>query len=107
MIQRCNACSRQVFAPRVLCKFCGSDRLDWVEPSGRATVYSLTVVRRKPERGGDYLYGLFELEEGARMISTVIGADPESVAIGDPVVAEIETTEAGPRLVFRKAQGAA
>jgi Predicted nucleic-acid-binding protein containing a Zn-ribbon len=98
MIQRCDACGQHVFAPRVLCKHCGSDRLGWVEASGRATVYAATVVRQKPERGGDYLYAMMDLAEGVRMISTVVGVAPDAVKIGDAVVAEIDAT---PRVVFR------
>lgn len=107
MIQRCSDCARHVFAPRVLCKHCGSDRLDWVPASGQATVYATTVIRRRSEAGGPYLYGLFELREGERVISTVVDADPASVRIGDPVSAEIETKGEGPRLVFRLTGGAA
>ncbi|MCB1395677.1 MAG: OB-fold domain-containing protein [Rhodobacter sp.] len=103
MLQLCGACGRHVFAPRVLCKHCGSDRLDWVAASGRATVHAATVVRQKPEKGGDYLYALMDLAEGVRMISTVVGTPPDAVRIGDRLRAEIDDT---PRVVFRK-EGAA
>jgi uncharacterized OB-fold protein len=53
-IQRCAGCGKHVFYPRVLCPHCGGERLDWVAPSGRGTVYSTTIVRRKPADGGDY-----------------------------------------------------
>ncbi|MCW1934987.1 Zn-ribbon domain-containing OB-fold protein [Pararhodobacter zhoushanensis] len=99
MIQRCNDCARHVFAPRVLCKHCGSDQLDWVQTSGQGTVYAATVVRQKPEKGGDYLYAMIELAEGVRMISTVIDTPPQDVRIGDAVVALIDDA---PRVVFRK-----
>jgi uncharacterized OB-fold protein len=46
-IQRCSGCAKHVFYPRVLCPHCGSGRLEWTAPSGRGTVYSTTVVRRK------------------------------------------------------------
>ncbi|NBS59752.1 MAG: DNA-binding protein, partial [Betaproteobacteria bacterium] len=53
-IQKCAGCRQHVFYPRVVCPHCGVDKLDWVKASGSGTVYSTTVVRRKPEAGGDY-----------------------------------------------------
>lgn len=88
-IQRCAACGKHVFYPRVLCPHCGSDRLDWVAPSGRGTVYSTTIVRRKPADGGDYNIVLVDLEEGVRLLSRVAGVAPEQVRIGMAVRARI------------------
>jgi len=72
LIQQCKGCGKHVFYPRVLCPYCGSVALKWVEPSGRAVVYSTSVVRRKPEKGGDYNVALIELDEGPRMLSRFI-----------------------------------
>ena len=88
-IQKCAACSRHVFYPRVLCPHCGSDRFDWVAPSGRGTVYSTTVVRRKPADGGDYNVCLVDLAEGVRLMSRVAGVAPQEVKIGMAVRARI------------------
>jgi hypothetical protein len=78
-----------VFYPRVLCPHCGSERLEWVAPSGRGTVYSTTIVRRKPADGGDYNVCLVDLAEGPRMLSRVAGVAPEEVRIGMAVKARI------------------
>ena len=88
-IQRCAACRKHVFYPRVLCPHCGGERLDWVAASGRGTVYSTTVVRRKPADGGDYNIVLVDLAEGPRMMSRVAGLAPGEVKIGMPVQARI------------------
>src|SRR3546814_7135029 len=53
-IQRCQACSQAVFYPRMICPHCGSGQLDWITPSGKGTVYSTPVVRRKPERSEEH-----------------------------------------------------
>lgn len=50
-IQRCAQCNNSIFYPRMICPHCGSDDLQWYEPSGKGTVYSTTVVRNKPEKG--------------------------------------------------------
>jgi len=52
-IQHCADCNNYVFYPRVLCPHCGGAHLSWVRPTGLGTVYSVSIVRRKSEDGGD------------------------------------------------------
>jgi len=88
-IQRCTACSKHFFYPRVLCPHCGADQLEWTLPSGRGTVYSTTVVRRKEADGGDYNVALIDLDEGPRMMSRVVTVQPSAVRIGMAVQARV------------------
>lgn len=88
-IQRCTTCSKHVFYPRVLCPHCGGDQLEWKPPSGRGTVYSTTVVRRKEADGGDYNVALIDLDEGPRMMSRVVTVQPSAVRIGMAVQARV------------------
>ncbi len=88
-IQKCGACAKHVFYPRVLCPHCGADKLGWVAASGNGVVYSTTVVRRKPDVGGDYNVALVDLAEGPRMMSRVAGLEPAAVKIGMKVKARI------------------
>ncbi len=99
-IQRCLACREHLFFPRTVCPHCGANRLEWVEASGVGTVYSVTVVRRKPQFGGDYNVVLVDLAEGPRMMSRVEGIAPDAVRIGMAVAARIEKGETGHHLVF-------
>lgn len=101
-MQRCQACTRHVFYPRVLCNHCGSPELAWVEASGKGTVYSTTVVRRKADAGGDINVALIDLEEGVRMMSRVDGMAPDAVRIGMPVRADIVIEREQPLVVFRQ-----
>src|SRR5690606_23031002 len=101
VIQRCSACSEAIFYPRMVCPHCGGADLQWFAPSGRGTVYSTTVVRRKPEDGGDYNVALIDLEEGVRMMSRVEGLPPENVRIDMPVKAAIADCPTGKLVVFR------
>ena len=89
-IQQCARCSEHIFYPRVLCPHCGSEELRWVAPSGRGTVYSTTVVRRKPDEGGDYNIALINLAEGPRMMSRVEEVPPVEVRIGMAVRARVQ-----------------
>ncbi|ALM83437.1 Zn-ribbon domain-containing OB-fold protein [Bordetella sp. N] len=107
LIQRCDACARAVFFPRMICPHCGSDKLAWQTPSGRGTVYSTTVVRRKPDAGGDYNVALVDLEEGARLMSRVDGIAPADVHIGMPVQAKVLVRENDGLLIFVPREGKA
>ena len=71
-----------------------------MEASGTGTVYATTVVRQRPEKGGSYNVALIDLAEGPRLMSTVMGVEPEAVRIGMPVRARIDTTGEEPLLVF-------
>jgi len=105
-IQQCKDCGKHVFYPRVLCNHCGSPALKWVEASGRATVYSTSVVHQKPEKGGNYNVALIELEEGPRMLSRVMDMEPEKVKIGMAVSAHIALLDGQHAVVFyNKEQG--
>jgi uncharacterized protein len=64
---------RAVFRPRV-------GPPTWRVSAGRGTVYATTVVR--PRGGEAYNIVLVDLDEGFRMMSTVVGTAPEDVAIG-------------------------
>ena len=99
MLQRCPETGAYVFYPRVLPPGRG-DTLEWVEASGRGTVYATTVTRRRPEQGGSYNVALIELAEGPRLLSRVVGLPPEEVRIGMGVRARIDAIDGTPAVVF-------
>jgi uncharacterized protein len=106
LIQQCKGCGKHVFYPRVLCPFCGALELRWIEPTGRGVVYSTSVVRQKPEKGGDYNVALIELDEGPRMMSCVMDVAPDQVKIGMKVSAHIGLIDGHHAVVFyNKEQG--
>ncbi|MCW0209047.1 MAG: Zn-ribbon domain-containing OB-fold protein [Achromobacter sp.] len=100
LIQHCAGCDRAVFYPRMICPHCGADALAWIEPDGRGTVYATTVVRRKPDAGGDYNVALVDLREGVRLMSRVEGVAPEAVRIGMPVRAQVARQDGHGLVVF-------
>ncbi|MFD4839436.1 Zn-ribbon domain-containing OB-fold protein [Achromobacter sp. NPDC058515] len=105
-IQRCAGCGAHQFFPRVLCMHCGATDLAWTEPVGAGTVYSFSIVRRKPEAGGDYNVALIDLDEGVRMMSRVDGVAPERLRIGMPVKARVLRDEGQALVVFVSAEAA-
>ncbi len=99
MLQRSRESGEFVFYPRVLAPGTGARDLEWVEVSGRGTVYSTTVVRKKPPEPS-YNVALIDLAEGPRMMSRVEGVPPDSVRIGMPVQARIVDQDGDPVIVF-------
>lgn len=99
MIQRSRFSGRHIFFPRVAEPGTGSTDLDWVAPSGRGTVYSVTIVRPRPP-AEPYNVVLVELEEGPRLMTRIEGLPADQVHIGLPVVARIVNEGGAPFLVF-------
>ena len=92
--QRCDDCGAAIFPRRVVCPVCGGRRLADATSAGRGIVYSTTGVHT---REGAYNVALVDLDEGFRMMSEVVGADPDAVAIGAVVQARADD---GERIVF-------
>lgn len=95
MIQRSRSTGRHTFYPRLLIPGTGETDLEWVEASGLGTIYSITVSRR---RDGDHNIALVELDEGPRMMSTIVGV--VEAPIGARVKASIAELEGEPAVVF-------
>jgi uncharacterized protein len=95
-LQRCIDCATAQYYPRVLCATCGGD-VDWFTASGRGIVHTYSIVRAngvEPYKSlVPYVFAVVELEEGPRMLTNLIGVDPESVRIGFEV--QLEPVSAG------------
>tara|TARA_R110002110_G_scaffold125593_1_gene303771 strand:+ start:4010 stop:4240 length:231 start_codon:yes stop_codon:yes gene_type:complete len=72
-----------------------------MQASGKGRVHTTTVVRRKPERGGDYNVCMVELEEGVRMMSRVEGIAPDDVVIDMQVSAFVGEAEGDLLVLFK------
>jgi uncharacterized OB-fold protein len=80
-----------------------SDRIAWIEASGKGTIYSFTVVHRAPAQFADsvpYVVALVDLAEGVRMMTNVVGCDPTAVRIGAEV--EVEFDDVTPEIALPK-----
>jgi len=89
-VQRCRECRGYVFIPQPVCTFCTADALEWVDSSGRGTLYSFTTVHRpqRPEFEVPYTVAIVELEEGFHMLTNLVGCPPEQMRVGMPVEVE-------------------
>lgn len=103
MVQRSRESGEYVFFPRVAAPRSGRRDLEWVEVSGRGTVYSTTVVRVRPPQV-PYNVALIDLAEGPRLLSRVEGVAAQDVRIGMSVRARITEADGRPLLVFDPVQ---
>ncbi len=100
LIQRCAACQRHVYFPRVLCPHCGAPEPELVAPGGGGQVLAVTVVSRRVEQGGDYNVCMVGLDEGVQLMSQVQGVAPGSVQVGQRVRARVQQQAGHGRVVF-------
>jgi uncharacterized OB-fold protein len=83
-VQRCHSCERHYFYPRPFCPRCFSDEVEWTVASGDARLVSYVINHRPlppfdPSR--PLVVALVELAEGPRMMSNIIGVEPEPSAL--------------------------
>ena len=103
MIQRSKSSGRYVLCPRGAADGNGETGTESDAASGHGTVYSTTVVRNRPEKGGDYNVALIDLEEGPRMMSRVVDIEPSAIEIGMKVRAKVGELDGKPQVLFTPA----
>jgi uncharacterized protein len=89
LIQRCTSCGTPRFWGRPMCSECQSFESEPVPASGRGTIWSFTTTHhsfgRTWKEAVPYTVVVVELEEGPRMTSNLVQADPEAIRVGLPV----------------------
>jgi uncharacterized OB-fold protein len=101
LLRRCNGCGFVIWYPRGLCPDCGSVDTEWFEASGRGMIYTFSITRRGQGRWRDaspYVLAYVELEEGPRVMTNIVAADPDSLRIGQPVEVTWDDTGEGTAL---------
>ncbi|MFF1411467.1 Zn-ribbon domain-containing OB-fold protein [Streptomyces sp. NPDC058289] len=79
LLRRCGECGKAHHYPREFCPACwaGEDRVTWETASGRATLYTWSVIHRNdlPPFGErvPYVAAVVDLAEGPRMMTEVVG----------------------------------
>ncbi|MGH2793842.1 MAG: bifunctional MaoC family dehydratase N-terminal/OB-fold nucleic acid binding domain-containing protein [Actinomycetota bacterium] len=87
LIQRCTSCKALRHPPRTMCGECASLEWDTIRSTGRGEIFSHVVVHHPPVPGFEmpYAVALVALEEGTRLVTSIVGVDPTEVRIGMPV----------------------
>lgn len=85
-VQHCAECGASVFYPRNRCNHCLSDRLEWRDIDGAATLYTYTIARQPtsphfadevPQR-----LAVVELAGGVRMTTTLVNVADQDIRVG-------------------------
>ena len=101
LVKKCTSCGQAHHYPRTICPFCFSDKTEWIEASGKGTIYSFSIMRvAKPP----YAIAYVTLEEGPRLMTNIVDADFDALRIGQKVAVTFVETEPGlPVPFFRPA----
>ena len=109
LIKRCGDCGKAHHYPRPFCPACWSENVSWEQASGRATLYTYSIVRVNdlppfPARV-PYVAAIVELDEGPRLMTNVVDCDFDDLRIGMPLeVTFREETDEITLAVFRPAR---
>ena len=112
MAARCVSCGALHLPPRAICPKCFGEALEWVETAGRGTLAAFTAIAIGPaamqaagySRENPYCSGLVTLEDGPTISALILGVDarhPETINIGQPLVAAFEPIGGRTMLAFR------
>jgi uncharacterized OB-fold protein len=97
LIRHCTACGAYHYYPRTFCPECWSDSVEWIEASGRATLYTHSTVYSNDlppfNQQVPYVAAVVDLEEGPRMMTRIVDADGDDLSIGMALEATFETVD--------------
>mgnify|MGYP001041105815 CR=1 FL=1 len=96
LVRQCKACGKAHWYPRAVCPFCASEDTEWVEGSGKGTIYSYSVMRRAPE---PFALAYVTLAEGPTMLTNLVERDFDALSIGQAVQIVFKQSDGGGPLV--------
>jgi uncharacterized OB-fold protein len=86
MVQRCSACGTMMWPVKPACINCLSPDVEWVQVSGKATLYSFVLMHQvyHPAFATEVPYNIAEVDlvEGLRIISNIVGCSNAELTIG-------------------------
>jgi len=86
LIQQCRECKTNIFFPKKICPGCWSDDIGWIESTGKARIYTFTIMKDMVEpifmADLPYVLAMVDLQEGIRMTTRIVNCQPEKVSIG-------------------------
>ncbi|MBI2170407.1 MAG: Zn-ribbon domain-containing OB-fold protein [Chloroflexi bacterium] len=92
LLPRCLACGHVFYPPKAHCPRCGSSALEWTRCSGRGRIYSYVINHRPlgatPGEAWDVM-AVVELDEGPRILATVVGLDPDPAQVRVDMMVEV------------------
>ncbi len=98
----CTACAQFFFYPRAFCPRCFGDAIEWRRCTGRGTLYTFAIQYR-PQMIGftpPYVTAIVQLEEGPRMMTTLVGVTPSPEAIRCDMPVEVTWEQASDEITL-------
>ena len=99
VLKGCNSCGNAHWYPRAVCPHCGSTDLAWADASGRGKIYAFSPARRASPV---YTLAYVTLEEGPTIMTNIVDADPDSLAIEQDVKVTFRAADEGRMMPFFK-----
>lgn len=97
VLQRCPDCKVVQHKPRAICVTCLGDTIEHFVACGRGTVHTFTVTNQNQAQGFadacPYVMAYVDLEEGPRVLTNIVGCEPDQVSIGMSVVVDFAEQE--------------
>ncbi|MDH4363765.1 MAG: Zn-ribbon domain-containing OB-fold protein, partial [Acidimicrobiia bacterium] len=91
VLQRCRACGTVQHKPRGVCATCLSGDIEHFVASGKGTVYTFTVTHQNQvppfAAACPYVMAYVQTAEGPRILTHIVGCEPDDVRVGMDVVA--------------------
>ena len=104
LLKKCTSCGHIDHPPYISCTNCSSEENAWVEASGKGILYAYAVntfgVPYPFAEDLPYVVAMIDLPEGPRMISNVVGCDPQGLRNGMEL--EVVFEEASPEITLPK-----
>jgi uncharacterized OB-fold protein len=99
LLPHCADCGKTHWHPRLFCPFCFSNKLEWKESAGIATLYAATTLSKASE---PYIVAYVELAEGPLMLTNIVDCSLDDLQIGAPLTLTFSPMSSGYLLpVFR------
>ncbi len=108
----CLRCEQFFFYPRPFCPKCFGWEIEWRTCSGRGTLYTYAIQYRPQGPGFEppYVTAIVQLEEGPRMLTSLVDIEPDPANIQCDMPVEVTFQELTGEInlpVFRPARGGA
>ena len=86
LLKKCAKCGNIDHPPYLYCAECWAEEHEWIETSGKGTLYAFTtVLLGAPLEFTDdipYTIAMVDLAEGPRILTTIVDAKPEELEVG-------------------------
>jgi uncharacterized protein len=104
LLKKCRDCGKIDHPPYLYCTKCSSDNSNWVEASGKGTLYAFAIneygvpFQFTPDL--PYVTALIDLPEGPRMLSNIVECDFKELKNG--MALEVVFEKASPEITLPK-----